>query len=134
MTFLPRPGSARQRALNPSPVFNLELSFRLAPEPELTHRRRLLLVTEALKSIADRDDRLARWTVMPLQADGWVHVRAVVKASQPGEAAALSEQWMASAIAAANLADDPAAALLPDQRSASSLSAPPSLLHPTLFR
>lgn len=111
--------------------YNIELAFRLADEPLVTRRRRLILVNEALKSIADRDERLVSWFVLPLQQDGWIHVRAVVCVAQPGEAAHLSEQWMASAIAAANLAEDPAAARLPDQR-AGSVSAAHLVPFPTL--
>lgn len=103
--------------------FNLELAFQLTAEPTITQRRRLTLVTEAFKSIADRDRRLASYVVLPLQPDGWVHVRAVVCASQPGEAAELSEGWMSLAIAAANLADEADAARIPDQRRHTTVSA-----------
>ena len=101
------------------PIFNLELTFKLSPESALIHGRRQLLVAEALKSIADRDPRLSTWRVSPVQSDGWVDTLAVIRAEQPSEAVALSRKWMASAIAAANLAQDPAAARLPDQRSES---------------
>ncbi|MFA7266682.1 MAG: hypothetical protein WC054_10255 [Candidatus Nanopelagicales bacterium] len=103
--------------------FNLELAFQLAHEPTITQRRRLALVTEAFRSIADRDRRLASCVILPLQEDGWVHICAVICARQPGEAAELSELWMAEAIAAANLADDPVAARVPDQRGHTSVSA-----------
>ena len=88
MTFLSGPGQLRQRASTQSPVFNLELSFRLAPSRSSRTAARLLPVAEALGSIADRDDRLASWTVMPLRADGWVAIAVAV--SQPVRAAALS--------------------------------------------
>lgn len=124
MTFSNRSAASSGEVNERLPVFNLDLSFRLEPETTVTYRRRLVLVAEALKSIADRDARLASWFVLPVQSDGWVHVRAVIRAHQPGEAAELSERWMTSAISAANLAEDPAAARLPDQRADSSLATP----------
>jgi|GEM_PF-1544892 hypothetical protein len=118
MTFTTWTGAA-SRAVTESPIFNLELSFQLAPESSVAYGRRQLLVAEALKSIADRDPRLATWRVSPVLADGWVHTQAVIRADAPSDAIALSQKWMASAIAAANLAEDPAAARVPDQRSES---------------
>lgn len=127
MTFTPWRTSGNS-AGNPQRIgFNLELSFQLAAEPLRTQRRRVVLITEALKAIADRDSRLVSWFILPIQSDGWVHIRTVICAEQPGEAASLSEVWMASAIAAANLADDPAAARLPAPRTHTSVTTDPTL-------
>ncbi len=117
MTFSRPFGRGRKRDRAGLVGFNLDLSFQVEPASDVTQRRRLLLVTEAFKSIADRDERLASWCVLPLEPEGWVHVRAVICAERPDEAAALSEKWMSVAISAANLADYPAAARLPRQRT-----------------
>ena len=127
MTHSPWLTHRTAREHSPRIGFNLELSFQLAAEPHVTQRRRLVLITEAFKAIADRDDRLVSWFILPLQPDGWVQIRTVIGADQPGEAAALSETWMDSAIAAANLADDPAAARLPSPRTRTSVSTEPTL-------
>ena len=126
MTFYRPYARARKRDRVSLAAFNLELSFQIGSEPEVTQRRRLLLVTEAFKSIADQDDRLASWHVHPLNPEGWVTVRAVICAARPDEAALLGEKWMSIAISAANLADDPAAARLPQQRSLTELLMQPS--------
>lgn len=100
----------------PSAAYNLELSFRLDEEDTVMRRRRLTLVSEALRAIQDRDERLLSWFLRPASSPDWVHIRAVVTVDHPGQAADLSEQWMATAISAANLADDADAARLPNQR------------------
>lgn len=97
----------------------VELSFRISDGDSIDQRRRrLLLVTEALKDIASREDRLRAWELVPGSDPKWVLIRAVVEAAQPGHVAELSEAWMRSAIAAANLAASPEAAVVPSQRSA----------------
>lgn len=96
--------------------FNVELSFRLEDQDSLTRRRRTLLVCEALKAIQHRDERLITWKLHSEPEDDWVLISAVVVARQPGEVAQLSEEWMRSAIAAANLAAEPAAVRVPKQR------------------
>ncbi len=97
-------------------AFNVELSFRLDDDDAATRRRRLTLIGQALKDIAWRDDRMVSWEVASVATPGWVHIMAIVTASAPGEVAALSERWMRTAIAAANLATDDPCVQLPQQR------------------
>lgn len=106
--------------------FNLELGFQLAPEPAASQRKRMGLVFEAFEEIAARDERLKSWFLLPLHSDGWVYIRATICTDQPGEAVALSEDWMQSAIAAANAADERAATAVPHQRDQPALH--PSVL------
>lgn len=98
-------------------AFNVQLSFRLEPEDTKNRRRRVLLVGEALKAIAHRDERMRSWEFLSDPADEWVVIAAIVVARQPGEVAELSEEWMRSAIAAANLAAEPALIRVPSQRT-----------------
>jgi hypothetical protein len=78
-----------------------------------------VLIAEALKAIANADARLLTWDFVEPADDRWVHLRLVLTTTWPGEAAALSEEWMASAIAAANLASDSPAARVPAPRGES---------------
>jgi hypothetical protein len=99
--------------------YNVDLAFTLEDEPDTQRRRRLVLIAEALKAIANADARLLTWNFVEPAADRWVHLRLVLTTTWPGEAAALSEEWMASAIAAANLASDSPAARVPAPRGES---------------
>ncbi len=111
------PPAARPRVRT---AFNVELSFHLNDDDAVSRRRRLELVRQALKQIGMRDDRLASWQISQVAASGWVYISAVVIADAPGEVASLSENWMRSAVAAANLGcANPAAQSLPQQRSES---------------
>lgn len=104
----------------PSPgvttAYNVDLSFHLDDEDSTSRSRRLVLVRQALKQISMRDERLASCQLIQATASDWVHISAVVIAGAPGEVAHLSENWMRSAITAANLGCDNPAADLPQQR------------------
>lgn len=97
--------------------YSVDLSFRISDvDDQIVRRRRVALVTEALREIERRDDRLRRWAIGPSSDPTWIHIQAVVEAAQPGQVAELSEEWMRSAISAANLATDPADGTIPVQR------------------
>lgn len=98
--------------------YSVDLSFRINDvDDQLVRRRRVALVTEALREIERRDDRLRSWMIGPSADPTWIHIQAVVEAIQPGHVAELSEQWMRSAISAANLAtDSPSNQSIPVQR------------------
>jgi len=97
-------------------AYNVDLSFHLDDEDSTSRKRRLALVQQALKQISTRDDRLASWHLTHAATSDWVHISAIVLAWAPGEVAHLSESWMRSAIAAANLGCENPAAKLPRQR------------------
>lgn len=97
-------------------AYNVDLAFTLEDEPDNQRRRRLVLIAEALKAIADSDGRLLTWKLLEPRGDGWVNIQLIMKTTWPGEAAALSEEWMASAISAANLATESPAARVPAPR------------------
>ena len=105
-------------------AYNVELSFTLEDEPDNARRRRLVLISEALKAITNSDGRLVAWKLLEPGDDGWVHIQLVMTTTWPGEAAALSEEWMAAAIAAANLAADSPAATVPAPRDRATAGRP----------
>ena len=65
--------------------YNVDLAFTLEDEPDTQRRRRLVLIAEALKAIANADARLLTWNFVEPAADRWVHLRLVLTTTWPGK-------------------------------------------------